>query len=309
MIIFKPCCGLGNQMFLYAAAKALALRHNTRLLADMSYYSEESQRKLPAEAGRRFYELDRFNVTTEDLPGYEGMIIRRVRSRNVLKKMRAIVPCLICRALGSRRHFIHYCEKGPRFDKAVLRLPDNVILEGYFVSYKYFEDCADVIRRDLAFRQPPDSANRDMLDEIAAVNAVSIHVRRGDYLTNKVVTEKFGLCSLDYYRRAVQHAAQKVQAPVFYVFSDDPEWTRQHLKIDYPCVYVTHNTLETGYEDLRLMSACKHNIIANSTFSWWGAWLNPNPDKTVICPTPAFDQLDITDDDWYPRTWDRLSKN
>lgn len=309
MIIFKPCCGLGNQMFLYAAAKALALRHKTRLLADMSYYSDESQRKLPAEAGRRFYELDRFNVTTEELPGYEGMIIRRVRSRRFLKKMHAIVPCLVCRALGSRRHFVHYCEKGPRFDKTVLRLPDNVILEGYFVSYKYFEDCGDVIRRDLAFRQPPDGANQNLLNEIAAVNAVSIHVRRGDYITNKVVTERFGLCSLDYYRRAVQHVAQKVQAPVFYVFSDDPEWSQQHLKIDYPCVYVTHNTLEKGYEDIRLMTACKHNIIANSTFSWWGAWLNPNPDKAVVCPTPAFDQLDITDDDWYPPTWDRLPKN
>ena len=147
-----------------------------------------------------------------------------------------------------------------------------------------------------------------MLERIDATNSVSLHIRRGDYVTSKTVAERYGLCSLDYYRRAVDHIVQRAPSPHLFVFSDDPQWVQENLKIEYPTAHVTHNLSARDHEDLRLMSRCKHNVIANSTFSWWGAWLNQNPNRIVIAPTPAYDKLGIKDDDLYPPAWVRLPR-
>ena len=103
--------------------------------------------------------------------------------------------------------------------------------------------------------------------------------------------------------------AEKVKSPHFFIFSDDPEWVSDNFRIEYPTVYIAHNTGAKSHEDMHLMSCCKHNIIANSSFSWWAAWLNLNPDKIVIGPTPAFDKLDIRDADLYPQSWMLIPKS
>ena len=308
MVIVKPVCGLGNQMFIYAAGRAIAARHGAEMCVDKSYYEDGSQGSLPAGAAVRAYGLDVLNVKTREIKDYSGLTLWRVRSRRLHKRVMALAPCLLLNRLRRGTHIFHFAEKGPTFDPFVLRLPDNVLLEGYFVSYKYFEHCRPVICEDFSFRQAPDAANAAMLEQMAAVDSVSLHVRRGDFVTNKIVAERFGLCSLDYYRRAVDCLAQKVRSPHFFVFSDDPPWVRDNLKTAFATEYVTHNLGRQDHEDLRLMTACKHNIIANSTFSWWGAWLNPNAGKIVIAPTPAFDKLGIRDDDLYPRSWVRLPR-
>ncbi len=294
-------------MFLYAVARALSLKHNTELAVDTSYYSGEFQSQLPNNV-HRYFELDVFNINVKEITHYDDKVLRRVRSRRLYKRMRAILPCILLNSFGEKKHFVHFVEKGPQFDKSVLDLPDNVLLEGYYVSYKYFDHCSDIIKKEFSFRNSPDNYNQEMIKKITSVDSVSIHVRRGDYVTNKVVAEKFGPCTLDYYKSAVAYVADKIKSPHFFVFSDDPEWVNDHFKLDYPVDYLTHNVGNKNYEDLRLMSLCNHNIVANSCFSWWGAWLNQNSNKTVVCPEPAFDILDIRDEDFYPENWVKIPK-
>ena len=135
---------------------------------------------------------------------------------------------------------------------------------------------------------------------------MSIHVRRGDYVSDAITQEIHGLSPLEYYAAAIQHIAHVAVQPHFFVFSDDPSWVRQNLHIDYPTTYVEHNTADRNYEDLRLMSLCRHHIIANSTFSWWGAWLGSNRAKMVIAPKRWFNTPDKDTRDLIPRSWIQL---
>jgi hypothetical protein len=133
-------------------------------------------------------------------------------------------------------------------------------------------------------KEAPAELNRQYLNEISSVNAISIHVRRGDYVTDGITNAVHGVCGIDYYREAISYMAAKINDPRFYIFSDDMEWTKAHLSTDpYPAIFIDHNN-NVGQEDMRLMYSCKHHIIANSSFSWWGAWLNNYPGKTVIAP-------------------------
>jgi hypothetical protein len=128
-------------------------------------------------------------------------------------------------------------------------------------------------------------------------------VRRGDYVQNPVTNARHGLCPLEYYHTAVRTLAAQVPDPQFFVFSDDPDWTQQNLKLPYPTTYVTCNGLERDYEDLRLMSHCRHHIIANSSFSWWGAWLSTFPAKTVLAPSTWFREPPQASRDRVPAGW------
>ena len=141
---------------------------------------------------------------------------------------------------------------------------------------------------------------------IQSSDAVAIHVRRGDYISNQNTTEFHGICSLDYYHKAIDEIISKVNDPHFFVFSDDPEWTQENLKIDAPTTYVAHNSSDKNYEDLRLMSLCNHFIIANSSFSWWGAWLSRNESKIVIAPSRWFQDIKYNDSDRLPEEWKRI---
>ena len=144
-----------------------------------------------------------------------------------------------------------------------------------------------------------------MLDRIHSCNAVSVHVRRGDYVSVAETRERHGTCSLDYYQAGFEHIAARIADPVIFVFSDDPAWVQANLKFPSPTIYVTHNVGKQNYEDLRLMSACRHFIIANSTFSWWGAWLGEGAGKIVIAPKRWGNKPDEMDDP-VPEVWVRL---
>ena len=140
---------------------------------------------------------------------------------------------------------------------------------------------------------------------MSQLNAVSLHVRRGDYLSNPKSKAAHGTCSPEYYRAAIRHMAEVTKQPCFFVFSDDMDWVRQHLQIDYECQYIEHNSGTESYNDMRLMSLCRHHIIANSSFSWWGAWLNQRTDKIVIAPQQWFMNDNVTQD-LYPQGWVKL---
>ena len=148
--------------------------------------------------------------------------------------------------------------------------PRQRYLAGFWQREEYFSEIADVIRKEFTFREPPDAQNAETLREIATSgNAVCVHVRRGDYLEPQMHAF-FGLCGLDYYRQAMELMRGRVNGPRFFLFSDDPAWARGHLHIDDRTRLVDHNVGGQDHEDLRLMAACRHFIIANSSFSWWG---------------------------------------
>jgi hypothetical protein len=193
-------------------------------------------------------------------------------------------------------------EKGLGFDLGFTTWPDDTYLHGYWQSEKYFADIEAQLRQDFAF-PALTGRNVEFASELESELSISLHVRRGDYLNLAAHT----VCSQEYYQAAVKEMIRKVSGdPRIYVFSDDPEWARQNLKFSVPTQVVDHNSGAADFEDMRLMSLCKHNIIANSSFSWWAAWLNANADKNVIAPKAWFGDPKLNNPDITPDSWQRI---
>ena len=188
----------------------------------------------------------------------------------------------------------------------MFELKGDIYIEGYWQTEKYFKNIEHTIKKDFTFKTKPDKNNQSLLNQIKNCNAVAIHVRRGDYVKNPVANRILGVCNLDYYNKCINLIIRKINNPHFFIFSDDPKWTINNLNIDFPATYVSHNGSDKGYEDLRLMSNCKHQIIANSSFSWWGAWLNNNPNKVVMAPKKWFNDLSINTEDLIPESWVKI---
>jgi hypothetical protein len=291
MILAKLRGGLSNQMFQYAAARRLAHRHGTELLLDTSWYANP-----PAGATPRTYDLACFRIraslaTADDLIGTDG--VRRTPPRDL--------PVALWRKVRPRFRFV--AERGLAFEEQVLSLPDNVCLFGYWLSEKYFADIAPLIREEFTLHAPPEGRNAQLIETMHATASVSLHVRRGDYVHDPNVNRIHGTCSVDYYLRAVDHISQRVKDARFFVFSDDLEWVEAHLPLPPSAELVGHNQGPRAYEDIRLMSQCRHHIIANSGFSWWGAWLNPRPDKIVCAPVRWFADAPHDTKDVLPPNW------
>ena len=294
MIVTHLLGGLGNQLFQYAAGRRLAQVRGAELKLDVTGLDNPDSRTV------RHYELAPFNVM-QSFPT-EGDITKLTRPNSRL------LPRLFHRITrkGERLPMSYIKEPHYYFDPRILDLPDGVYLDGYWQSERYFADTTELIRKEVTFRESPSGRNAELAREIAECQAVSLHVRRGDYVTNQVTNQVHGICDLDYYARAVAHIADKVNRPVFFLFSDDPAWVRENIRLDHPARIVDHNDPEHGYEDMRLMSLCRHHIIANSSFSWWGAWLNPLPDKIVVAPERWFNNYDADTRDLCPAGWVRL---
>lgn len=291
MIIVRLIGGLGNQLFQYAVGRNLADRHKTKLKIDISGFETYKLHK---------YSLAPFNIR-EDIATAEE--ISQLTSANQ-GNSNGFFTKLFRRPAGSPAS--HIREKHVHFDPEILNLPDNVYLDGYWQSEKYFSDIEKDIRREFTVKDPQKDKDRETADIIASCEAVSLHIRRGDYVSNATTNQIFGTCGLDYYHSSIGIIAQNVPNPHFFIFSDDPEWARNNLKLDYPTTLVEHNNADRNFEDLRLMSQCNHNIIANSSFAWWGAWLNNNPDKIVIAPAKWFQTAKYDPKDIIPPQWIKL---
>jgi hypothetical protein len=287
MVITRLIGGLGNQMFQYALGRALAAQRDTTLKLDISGYERYA---LHAYALHPFNILESFAARDE---------IRRLRGGGWVTEQ---VPRRL-QKLNPLRKKSYILERGFPFDPAVLDAPDDVYLDGYWQSEKYFKNMEDVLRREFTVRHALSGHNQELAARIAACNAVSLHVRRGDYASNSDTSRVHGLCGMDYYRSAALRIAEGSSRPHFFVFSDEPEWAAGNLRLDYPMTIVTGNDASHNYEDLRLMSLCSHHIIANSSFSWWGAWLGANPDKVVIAPSRWFASEQHNTRDLLPFAW------
>jgi hypothetical protein len=180
--------------------------------------------------------------------------------------------------------------------------------KGHWQEYRYPDAVKDALLHDFQFTPITDAENKKMLDMIDATDAVSIHVRRGDYTKPRIRVAFGDICTVDYYREAIAYIREKSANPTFFIFSDDPQWVKEQFPVP-DAVYVNGNTGLTSFRDLQLMSRCKHQIIANSTFSWWGAWLNQIPGKIVVAPVKwGHSQFKNFSEKLLPPSWHRIGQ-
>lgn len=292
MVISHILGGIGNQMFQYAAGRSLSLTNGQRLLLDVSDFSNYRL--------HQGFELSRvFNVIEEKADASTVHEILEWRANPLIKKIlrRPQFVWLRGKRFVVEPHFNYW----PDF----FNLTEDCYLSGYWQSERYFKPFESVIRRDFTFREPLIGRNAEIASEITRAQSVSLHVRRGDYVSDSKTGHVMDVCSLEYYRKAISYIAERIERPVFYVFSDDMAWVRQNLSMSFPCIYVDHNRLAESYRDMQLMSLCQYHVIANSSFSWWGAWLNSSSEKLVVAPRSWF--RNGTDDrDLIPNEWIRL---
>ncbi|MEO8587735.1 MAG: alpha-1,2-fucosyltransferase [Flavobacteriales bacterium] len=289
-VVVKVNGGLGNQMFQYALGRKLAITRGAELYLDLSFFD------LPAGVHTsRPFELDVFNVEFQRAPEAMLRSFERIRSSRPRMVLQRIAPGL------SPLRLFH--ERGFPFDPAVFDMVADTYLDGHWQSEQYFNDVNEVIREDFTFVHPADQEVQRTLDRIGACNAVSLHIRRGDYVTHGPAGQFHGVCGVDYYARAVAFLRERVEAPSLFIFSDDLAWAREHLHFDLPMTFVDAGAEIGNWNDMRSMSHCEHHIIANSSFSWWGAWLNPDPDKIVVAPARWFLDNAIDSRDLVPTSW------
>ncbi len=275
MLVSHILGGIGNQMFQFAAGRALSLNNDQKYLLDLSDFSDYRL--------HHGFELSRvFNVVTERA---EASTLHRLLGWRENKLARKV---LRRRQFAGLRGKTFVVEPYFNYWSDFFNLTGDCYLYGYWQSEQYFKAVEFVIRQDFTFREPLKEHNAELALEMATVQAVSLHVRRGDYVNNPKNHNIMSVCDLEYYRLAINYIAFHVEQPVFYFFSDDMAWVKQNLPMEFPCVYIEHNGGAESYRDMQLMSLCRHHVIANSSFSWWGAWLNPNPEKIVIAPRKWF---------------------
>jgi hypothetical protein len=278
MVISRLIGGLGNQMFQYAAGKSLSVANGYELKLDISAYKNYTL--------HNGFELDLFKISAGIASDDEVSGLVNVRSR---------IFRFLSKKLGLKNKS-HFLEKSFSYDPDFFNIKHSVYIDGYWQSYQYFESIESELRVELTPIKKLSGLNLDVSQQISRVNAVSLHIRRGDYVSNQTTNKVHGFLGIDYYENAIKTIFSRVPDPYFFVFSDDIAWARENLPLTNNVTFIEHNRAENSYEDMRLMSLCKHHIIANSSFSWWGAWLGQNPNKIVLYPLKWFakDDRDIS---------------
>ena len=264
--------GLGNQMFQYALCVALNHRGKKSRISFSSYlisYHHDGFNLCNAFKIRLrfpYYFLNTFLIHGTFLykNRYIGFFLKR------------LIP-------GVHRKSNKYLEKKEfEFDADVFNQTDCTFV-GIWQVEEYFIDIREQIIKEFEFRVPEDHSNKELINRITQTESVSIHIRRGDYLSDRWKNILGVINGNKYYLTAIDYISSKVMDPCYFVFSDDIGWAKDNLELKN-CIFIDHNKRGNSYIDMYLMSLCKHNIIANSTFSWWAAWLNKNDEKIVVMP-------------------------
>jgi hypothetical protein len=254
MICVRLAGGLGNQLFQYAAGRALSIRLCTDLVFDTSTLARKSKRVT-----QRDLELQRFN--------YSGRLATSSEMRFLPWSHRFI------RASALLTPWRTYVEKNDTYDSCFHFLKDNTYLVGYWQSFKYFSSISSILIKDLELASPLSLESTNILRSIQTSESVSLHIRRGDYVTLASASRHHGALPLSYYLKSLEILNQRIKSPKYFIFSDDPSWCRYSFSLPDDSVFVDINAGSDAWQDLILMSYCKHNVIANSSFSWWSAWL------------------------------------
>ncbi len=287
MIIVKIIGGLGNQMFQYAMGRCIAIRNSTELKLDISAFD--------------FYKLHKYGLNKLNI--IENLATVKETEKFLKTEKKYGFNWLVNIGIPYyKRAYIR--EKSIRYDPDLMNVKNNVYLDGYWQSEKYFKNIENIVREEFKIIDDYDRINTEMANKILESNAVSIHIRRGDYISDLKTNAIHGTCSLDYYNKAIEDIQLFIDDPHFFIFSNDPQWVKKNFLNPQMMTLVDINGPEKGHQDLRLMSLCKHHIIANSTFSWWGAWLGINKFKRVYYPKKWFnvdyyDTSDLIPDSWH----------
>lgn len=292
MIIVKLKGGLGNQMFQYAFGYSISKDLKTRFLIDISSFENDSIRK---------YELSIFDLKNQisSKQDFEDVLFSKSKLFDLinLKILRRLLPYYKLKIVNELKF---------SYDENLKKISSNTILEGYFQSEKYFSKYRKELLKLFEITISPNLYYKNLLDLVQNNHSVSIHIRRGDYVSNSQTNVFHGLVSMEYYKNAISIINEEIKSPLFIIISDDIDWCKHEFNF-IDAVYVNNN-MGMDYEDLRLMQNCKHNIIANSSFSWWGAWLNKNPNKIVIAPKKWFNSIEYQKQtiDLIPETWMKI---
>jgi len=284
--------GLGNQLFQYAAARSLADRLQCGLLLDV---------RGIAKNGDRPYQLDLYNVRAEvadaqtlaALPAWRSSRAGRIR-----QSLAFAMPGLF--------HSPVFWPHSFAYDGRVERLRHPVYMVGYWQTERYFAWNRSRLLEDVTLL-PGSTVDAGWVQKIRGRNSVSLHVRRGDYVSSPTAAAQHGTCDMAYYQHAIALLLQQQPDIEVFVFSDEPQWAADHLRLPAPTHIVDANPPDRGYLDLELMRGCRHHVLANSSFSWWGAWLCVQPGQTVYAPRRWFANHGIDARDITPPRWHRLS--
>lgn len=292
MILVELTGGLGNQMFQYALGRMLALARQDTLYLDTRAYDN-----IPPGDTVRSYALGVFRVRGQ-LP--TPKVTRLLKPSRWLH----ILANLMGRSLGHTFRIVK--ENGHAFHKEVLCEQGDLYLSGYWQTEKYFAPIRKILLSDFTPKRAMPPRVRTLAKQMKQGNAVSVHVRRGDYVSNPAARKFHGVLTTAYYQRAFHEIQKHVKNPVFYIFSDDIAWAKKHLAFAEHIVYVSSGMTTADWQDLLLMAACKHHIIANSSFSWWGAWLGEKQGSQIIAPKRWFRQKSVQPLDLIPERWQTI---
>ena len=292
MIVVRLMGGLGNQMFQYALGRALSHRLGVELKLDLSWFSDQNK-----SVTRRDYQLAALN-TVASIATKDDLDRLRVPGRGWFADIAGMLNPFY------RKTYIR--ERGFQFDPTMLNSQDDVYLEGFWQSERYFKEISEILRQEFTLRTALDEHGHRLKDLIVGCRSVSLHFRRGDYVTSQTANKFHGTCSLDYYREAVDVIRNRVSSPHFFIFSDEPSWVRKAFPLDLPSTFIGGDGPRPAPEEMYLMSKCRHHVMANSTFSWWGAWLQGSTGNTVIAPQKWFSSSAVNTSDLLPEQWIRI---
>ena len=273
-------------MFQYAAGLNLANMLNTNLMLETSMLDNDKLRN---------FSLGCFDIS--------GVVIGQKQFKNFFT-----LPLTLIRKFGFLCNFGSkmklYKEKSFNFDNNFLNQKGDICIDGFWQSEKYFENISKLIKKEFSLKEKISIKSKKNIEKIKSQNSVSCHVRRSDYINNPNTNSFHGTCSIEWYIKSINYIYENVNNPKFYIFSDDINWTKKNFPKDNNFKFISNSKYQKDFEDLYLMSNCKHNIIANSSFSWWSAWLNKNTDKIVIAPECWF-KAKIDTSDLIPQNWIR----
>lgn len=288
MIVVKLTGGLGNKMFQYALYKSILAAGKEALIDDFSFTPSWN------------FEIIKLNQIFPNA-AYEVASIKLINQfggkSNFINKVRRRMNFLFNKKIIGEKSF--------KYNPKIAELQDDYYLSGLWQSEKYFNCCSELIKKSFQFKAFKETKNILLSTELSQVESVAIHIRKGSDYTRKNV---IGTCDINYYKRAIEYIQSTTKDPHFYIFTDNKKWVSENIKaIDYTLVDWNPVSGVENYLDMQLMSCCKHNIIANSTYSWWGAWLNGNPDKIVLCPEDWYNKSSrLNTTDLIPENWIRL---
>jgi hypothetical protein len=272
MIIVKLISGLGNQLFQYAIGRQLSIKRNVPLKLDISFFETQNLRS---------YKLNHYNIkaavaTKADIDKMIGFFEGRSLKDKIFRRIHSSLPKHKKRYYKERENWV--------YEPNLMNVSSNIYLDGYWQHYKYFEQFNLSILEEFTLKNNERAAYKIIAEIEQNESSVSLHIRRGDYISDSNANNLMGVLPISYYQRAIDYINKVVKNPCYYVFSDDIDWVKKNLNTKSCFQFVDIEDGKKDYLELDAMNKCRHNIIANSSFSWWGAFLNKNPDKIVIAP-------------------------